>query len=379
MKYFKFSLPIVLLIFMVYSCKKDFSIYAPYESATIVIGILDPGQDTQFVKINKTWQGTGNNLEYAQIRDSSEYKWSDFNDITVKEIVDGNVLNTYHLSEIERQDKDDDGIFFGPDYTAYYFVKTDDYLQDAIYRIDVDFVSNKDVWSETNIIPTDLTSGSGVIERPSQNTPEDNAPINMATVTSNNTIDYAIYKVKWTPYTNAFRYDASFVIRYKEFVWADDNHTDLVSSSDETIVMKLGERKPEDLESGKFTISIDGEAFYNLVLANLELDSKITREFGYYNSSTSSTEILEFKLGIANGDYDTYIDVNQPLTNIVQERPTYTNVIDGLGIWASRNTITLKRLRISAESFDVFAATEQFVQLNICAEDANLLDIVDCP
>jgi hypothetical protein len=41
-------------------------------------------------------------------------------------------------------------------------------------------------------------------------------------------------------------------------------------------------------------------------------------------------------MGLANNELKTWIDVNNPVTGIIQERPSYTNVVGGLGLFASR-------------------------------------------
>ena len=56
------------------SCKTEVDLNAPYKNTTIIFGLLDAEQDVQFIKINKTFLGEGDNNAYAAIRDSSEYK-----------------------------------------------------------------------------------------------------------------------------------------------------------------------------------------------------------------------------------------------------------------------------------------------------------------
>ena len=46
---------------------------APYDSIPVVYGLLELQADTQWVKINRTWLGEGNQLLAAQVADSSEY------------------------------------------------------------------------------------------------------------------------------------------------------------------------------------------------------------------------------------------------------------------------------------------------------------------
>ena len=120
MKYF---LSIISLAIILAACSTDVELNAPYKSTTVVYGLLDPIADTQWVKINKTFIGEGNNLEYALVRDSSEYDWSEFKELKVQEIVAGEVVAEFPLQEKEISNKSINGIFYGPEQTVYYFVK----------------------------------------------------------------------------------------------------------------------------------------------------------------------------------------------------------------------------------------------------------------
>ena len=43
---------------------------------------------------------------------------------------------------------------------------------------------------------------------------------------------------------------------------------------------------------------------------------------------------------VGTTDLETYINVNQPITGIVQERPQFSNINNGTGIFSSRYTYT---------------------------------------
>ena len=51
-------------------------------------------------------------------------------------------------------------------------------------------------------------------------------------------------------------------------------------------------------------------------------------------------------------DLKTYIDVNEPITGIVQERPQFTNINNGIGLFSSRYTREYVNLPLSPESLD---------------------------
>ena len=63
-------LPFLMVLYVV-SCEEDFDINAPYQDITVVYGLIDQGQDSIFLKINKAFLGDGDVMEMAKIEDSS--------------------------------------------------------------------------------------------------------------------------------------------------------------------------------------------------------------------------------------------------------------------------------------------------------------------
>ena len=79
------------------SCSTDFELNADYDEIPIVFGVLDQSVDTQFVKINKSFIGNGDNNTYAAINDSSLYT----NVIgRVEEYVDEILTTSFQLEEM---------------------------------------------------------------------------------------------------------------------------------------------------------------------------------------------------------------------------------------------------------------------------------------
>ena len=61
---------------------------------------------------------------------------------------------------------------------------------------------------------------------------------------------------------------------------------------------------------------------------------------------------------VGTTDLETYINVNQPITGIVQERPSFTNINNGLGLFSSRYTHTGSGWTLSLDTKDYL--TDQF-------------------
>ena len=69
----KHLLLILISLTLLTRCSNDVDINAEYKDIVIVYGLLDPNQDTTYLKINKAFLGEDNALTMAQIKDSSEF------------------------------------------------------------------------------------------------------------------------------------------------------------------------------------------------------------------------------------------------------------------------------------------------------------------
>ena len=354
-KYFFPSVIIATSMFVFSSCETEVDLTAPYASTTVVFGLLDPQADTQFVKINKTFLGDGNLNEYAMIRDSSEYKWEEFSSLRIEEYATGNPnpIVTHYLTPITINNKDVNGMFYGPEQTVYYFPTPAGGLNtDRKYKLVADFVSRPDVFAWTNVIP------SATIQF---NTPPSPAPgsnpisgIALAANTSSGTINYnESVNIKWGPIdlSNAEIYDIVLRFYYTEKTYADNALTQEISSVPKFIEWQLGIFNKDDLpKQGNFyVVTFNGESFFSYLGSKLEANPRIRRVVGEYLDG--KTRAFEIRLGLANDELKTWINVNNPVTGIIQERPNYTNIVGGLGLFASRASATMTNIPLESGNF----------------------------
>lgn len=345
----------------VFGCSTDIEINAPYKATTVVFGLLDPAVDTQFVKINKTWLGDGNNFDYAAIRDSSEYSMDEFNGIYVHE-VEGNSTTTFELQSMEMQDKDEDGIFYGPEYTVYFFVTPGGLNEDARYDLEIDFKSKEDVYASTDIIKSEI---GNITQPPFLAPPAGPATMGFATV-ANVTI-YPNYTLKWSSTENAKRYELSFLIYYTEKIWNDLEHTDLVSSEVRTLDWFISSQQSTGIDGNELMDKqVNGELFFRHLGNKLDVDPYITREIGLWDADIQKVKVMDFLLTIGNDELNTYMEINEPVTGIIQERPEYTNISNGLGLFASRSEQGIYGLGITAGTLEALIEGEFTAELNFC-------------
>ena len=73
-------------------------------------------------------------------------------------------------------------------------------------------------------------------------------------------------------------------------------------------------------------ITITADHFFNYLEINLS------------KNTTKQFLTLDLVMTIGTSDLMTYINVNKPFSGIVQERPVFSNINNGIGLFSSRYT-----------------------------------------
>ena len=349
MKHAIFSLLVISLLFS--SCETEVDLNAPYQNTTVIFGLLDPDsngdnvisvQDTQWIKINKTFLGEGDNNNYAAIRDSSEYSDDDFVKKVVERIVDGDVVEEYELVSTTVTNRQMNGIFYGPEQTMYYFIPPSQGLnQNSEYRLVLQFTDGREVTASTQVVSYNSFSWL---------TPQQNATFILASISTNGGFNYTSeVAVRWNAATNANVYDARLRFHFTELVYENDDWSDTPDTTKKFLDFNLGSISDDEITSGQLLkITFDGRAFFSFLQNNLVADQRIRRIIGTYDTQQQRTECFDVMLTMGNNDLKSYIEVNSPSTGVVQERPIYTNVNNGIGLFASRGTRNLISLPLIA-------------------------------
>jgi len=344
-------------------CNTEVDLTAPYMSIPVVFGLLDADVDTQWVRINRTWLGDGDQTQIALIADSSEYEPSRLSAQFI-EVVNGVDERVFELHDTLLQNKDEDGVFFAPQHRAYFApTRANDGTAlnpDAEYRLELVIDDTTEVEAITNMISTTI----GNITQPPMGI--DNLKLGFASVGSSN-VTYPNYTFKWSSTEGASRYDAIILVHFIEHYWADDFHTLLDSSRARTIEMPIGTVDPNDDDGGQqLTKVFNGEVFYSTLRTRLEKNIRITRELGVWDEESQIARALDFVLIVANEQLAIYLDVNAPVTGVIQERPEYSNINGGLGLWASRTTEGVYGLGYTTDTIEHLQEGDDTAELNFC-------------
>ena len=106
-KYLLELLSVLLAIVLLPSCSKDFDSNAPYADVTIVYGVLDADQSTNYIKIYRGFLTEGDAYQAATIYDSLYY--FDKIKVELEEYVANRLTHTWELdttTQIPREDGD---------------------------------------------------------------------------------------------------------------------------------------------------------------------------------------------------------------------------------------------------------------------------------
>jgi hypothetical protein len=339
-------------------CSTEVDLNAPYERTPIVFGLLETAVDTQWVRINRTWLGDGNQFDAALIADSSEYVPADIN-ARAHEMNGDEVLQTFVLRDTVLGEKEP-GLFYGPDHQAWYFVPEGGLNAASEYQIEVDIADGDRAVATTNLI----ASVTGNITQP---------PAGVATFKygfANIGPSFTTYPdltFKWASTAGASRYDVSMDIHVTEKVWADDAHTELLETRNRVLTWAIGSVDTNDDDGGEVLSKVvNGEQFFSFLANRLEENSRITRELGEWDEEDQIARALDFKLSIANDALRTYLDVNDPVTGVIQERPEYTNITGGLGLWASRDRQSVNGIGYTTDTMEELLNNPLTAGLNFC-------------
>ncbi len=323
-RYSVFAFSVILLLL---SCKNDFEINAEYEDITVVYGIIDPGVQKQFIRINRTFLTEGNVLDAATVMDSSNYPYKlnvqilEYNEYD--QLITQYFLDTVHLPKT-------DGVF-NTGYQPYYFFESpsyvyitqyNDYTKDTVYFNP----KHKFILKIENPITDKITeSETGLIYDMQITRP----------LTYNRFISFISQNhtnVEMKSVKNAKLYEAKFIFFYRE------EHIDTPGVLNEKqLTWKLGSVRAERISGGEdLSIGYIPYTFFNILKAKISENPHIKR----YHGTFMNANRVDIQLVITAGGLElvTYIDSNMPSSSVVQDRPVYTNVSNGIGIFSSKRT-----------------------------------------
>ncbi|MSQ78899.1 MAG: hypothetical protein EXR21_04375 [Flavobacteriaceae bacterium] len=282
------------------ACENDIDVNAEWKETAVVYGLLDPGTPTQFIRIQRTYQnGYGDAIKLAQVGDSLFF---DTLSVSLDVYQNGNYVTT-HIFYPDQSIIKDTGMFAAQPNTLY--ACNNAINKDYNYHLKIrNPRSGKEYTSSTSIVrPSFIMGGLPALfyVAPNRST---SFRVNTGVRGLSYDMVLKFYYMEYDSSTSDSNLHSIQWINVSNFMASDDK-------GGEELIMKL-----------------TGSLMYDFVAANVFPKAKVYRRMKSCKVSF---------VGGAAALVD-YISLSRPSIGIVQKKPEYSNISNGLGIFSSRCT-----------------------------------------
>jgi len=312
------------LTLLLVQCKNDFEVNDKWKDITVVYGLLNPSDSIQYIRVTKAFLGNADAYTMAQHSDSLYYK--NIN-VSIEEWLNSTLTNTFVFTKDSLIPRESGT--FSTDKNIYY--KTAHILNpNAIYKLKV-LENGKEISSETSLIP-DFTVTT--------------IPNMISLYTSQGGLE-----IKWYTPKNARIFETTLKFRYYEITAID--------TVKDSIDIPLPRQISTSLAGGEnMSTSLIGTQFLSFVGNRIKQNSNVIKRVVAKNC-------FGFSFMVGTDDLYTYMQVNAPSSGIVTEKPAYTNISNGIGIFTSRLSKRLPYNRMpSQQTVDALAQNQATSNLN---------------
>ncbi len=293
------SIALLLFTTVFFSCDNELDVTDDWKETTVIYGLLNPKDTVHIIKINKAFLGEGNAYMMAKEPDSTYY--GDELEVMFDEIApEGWITQSWPVDTIWVNTKDS-GIFFSP--------------QQKLYKVNAPLSQN----NRYRIRATNTKTG------------------NSASATTKLVNSFSIERPRSGQRFFSFTYQnliASFISAkngrvYQLVISFSFKEKDIPTGviTPKTIHWEFPIKKSSSLNGGEeIIVNFSGQSFYSFVASQLKANEDIERIPGD----------VTFTVYVGGDELSTYNDIHSPISTIVTERPDYTNVVNGIGLFSSR-------------------------------------------
>ena len=312
-------------------------INAEYRNLTVIYGLLDPDEDTNYIRIQRGYLGDAAASASYDRSDSLYYDSADI-DVVIREYNSGesNVLREAPMI-FDNSIALDDGIFTGEGY--------------GLYRVPSDFTLARD--KEYEVAVTRLSDGSissartGIVGTITLTQPRQ--PLNQRFYDGRIEFDIDQDLEGRNP-------DATLkMTAYQTIIYFHYKEVNLDAGTEEfkTEIMRL------PLEESTFDEQnlLFGSGSLNAALAGRLSKDPSKRILRFFQD-------LDIRIVGASEELMTYIDLNRPATGVNQNRPQYQQVVNGTGILSSRTQVFREDIELQSTVYDRLLVSNLTCDLN---------------
>jgi len=298
---------VLILFTFLYGCSTDFDTIAPWKETMVVYGLLNPNDSIQYIRISKAFLGEGNALVMAQQGDSIYY--GDVLDVKMERIQNNSVMESHDLVRLDTVPKETNGTFSAPyqEVYAYTFSLHPSTSNDgSIYKLTI-----------TNRVTGNVvTASTKLIE-------------NFQIISPNST---TLYKFN-SPSGLTWKLTSSKSGRIYGVV-QKINYVEINTVTNDTVTKSIDWYLTDKVSISEVESEIRfpfaGIDLYRLLGGNISVDPDKTRHL--------AVNPIDVYISAGTEELYTYMQVTEQNAGIVQDKPLYTNIVNGVGLFTCRNT-----------------------------------------
>ena len=322
------------------SCNNDLKILAPYKEAVSVYGILNPQESRQYIRINKIFLGEGNAYVMAKVSDSINYA-AGLLTVTLERFVNGSQSPTT-IGNTKTQIILKDTLIqtatgtFNTDQRVYF---TDDKLfTSGDYKLTIKNNHTGNIFTSKTTIIDSIRPFFAPLDVPyypviytGTNPPSDYVDYTVPPANSDRTIT-----VNFFPCAGGAEFTG--IIR---FCYIDS--------------LLGGVTVPHTVDYNCSNITSDnlsihptfGTLYGTFRFTTVEFLSRIASQISLtpdpFNLISRRVIKFDFLVTAVNQDFHDFLQISAPSTSVAQDKPVYSNVTGGFGIFACRSRFWVKK------------------------------------
>lgn len=318
---------LMALTLLISGCSTDFDINADWQDIAVVYALLDNSDTAQYVKLNRAFLGDADAYEMASIKDSIYYEQAR---VFLSPVQNGTPQTSQRIElSLTDEIQKDSGNFY---YEENYLYKTTQaIIPGSAYFLEIQVPGKDPITSTTHVI-----SGLHVTN------PAAGPQIKVSFA---NFFGYTDYIGEVALNENGLLYGLTIRFNYLEYY-----QDSVVARSIDWVQSSKKKEYVAGSQSNFVEWSISGEEFYWFVGQRIAATEGILfRQF----------QSLDFVYSAAGEELVSYVETNGPSQGVVQEKPFYTNIINGVGLFSSRYTQIVGDKNLTDFSIDRLACDEQ--------------------
>ncbi len=307
---------LTFLLLTFFSCTEKVDIHTVGPPVNVVYGLLNPGEEVQYVRIGRSYNGSSNSFLTNPHRDS--ITWKEKFSVYIEEWKDNQKIEDVFYFQQDTEIVKDSGFFPSEGLAVYKSYSTPKPLH--TYAIYVHFEEDNKISSAWTTIP-----GSVTVHDPK---PIPGRKINLQSGSN--------FTIRWVPAEKAGVYQTFFKVIYEERTSTDFEFKNISFNSQIFI---------EYASSQLIEKVISGNRFFEECINQVDSTLEATREVVNvsFEMYIGGEEFGLFLFSQSNGNY---------LSSGFSE---YTNITNGIGIFSSINLYEVSNLQLSNTTLDELA------------------------